>query len=898
MRRLAVVLAVVTLHGAPAAVARAVQEPQAALLQADPLVRLLADLENAIASGRAEDFRALAAPSLSSEDANRFLRASPGTGAEAVVRERARRPVTPGFDVVVDVLISRGRHGRIATWQLTVMPVPGTNERFALTALTELAAVDGLVRLRLDATRQFAVHDLSIDAPDLKLTLASGNAFVAETDNGVTAIVLRGRGSVRFTPSDPAEQGQVQLFARQPSIDTEIDSAFIRLNPAEFESLISAASLSERQVDARDLARAQEIFDDYSPRTFNLDLRTLSPDRWSLEPGRNSVVVEFRSRRHGWLTYARSPGEAEDISVFERGRGRNICVYASAPKLRERGRFYSEDTDEAYDVTHYALDLTFDPARGWISGRGSLRLRVKSGLATSLTIKLAQPLSVASVSSPHSGDLLALRIIGQNNVIVSLPRRLEPGAEIALDITYGGRLPPQPLDREAMAVQAQGVNQETPELILVPEPRFMYSNRVHWYPQAPVSDYATATLKLSVPSEYQIIASGTLRGASVASRGPNDSQVPARSMRTVEYGTDRPVRYLSCVISRFVPLGRTKVEVPSIAPPDGRDGAGVAGAVNLEVVATPRMTNRGRQLSARAAAILAFYASRIGEAPYPDFTLAAVDDNLPGGHSPAFFALLHQPLPTTPYSWASDPVAFDSVYPSFFLAHEIAHQWWGQAIGWKNYHEQWLSEGLAQYFAVLYAESDRGPDVLQSLLSEMRASTLPLLKQGPISLGYRLGHIRGEGAVFRAIVYNKSAVVLHMLRRLIGDEAFYAGLRQFYRDWRFQKAGTDDLRATFEAHTPMKLGRFFDRWVLGAAIPRVRVAVRPGPPGAPPVVHVEQLGEIFDFPLTVEVQYADGQNELLDLRITEAAVERPAGRNAAVRRVSVKDPLALVAIVR
>jgi len=80
-----------------------------------------------------------------------------------------------------------------------------------------------------------------------------------------------------------------------------------------------------------------------------------------------------------------------------------------------------------------------------------------------------------------------------------------------------------------------------------------------------------------------------------------------------------------------------------------------------------------------------------------------LEHDLPGGHSPGYFAALNQPLPTSPLVWRNDPAAFSS-FPDFFLAHELAHQWWGQAVGWKNYHEQWISEGFAQYFSALYAQ--------------------------------------------------------------------------------------------------------------------------------------------------------------------------------------------------
>ena len=75
----------------------------------------------------------------------------------------------------------------------------------------------------------------------------------------------------------------------------------------------------------------------------------------------------------------------------------------------------------------------------------------------------------------------------------------------------------------------------------------------------------------------------------------------------------------------------------------------------------------------------------------------------PGGHSPAYFSIINNAAPFSKLYWGNDPSAFAGV-PEFFLAHELAHQWWGQAVGWKNYHEQWISEGFAQYFSALYAQ--------------------------------------------------------------------------------------------------------------------------------------------------------------------------------------------------
>jgi hypothetical protein len=897
MRRVLLALCVLALQSASGFTAQSTSvQPQ----KPDAIGRLLRDLEQALQRGRAEDLRALTASGLPTEDADRLARTvAAGPPTAAFVRERARRQAENGYEVLADVLISRERVGRIATWLIAARPRGPTPDRYELTGFTEVAALDSLLRLALDTTRQFTVRNLSLELTDMSLKMHSGVAFVAESANGVTAVVLRGKGEAVFSPSDPAEQGQLRIFTggRSP-LATPIDAAFLRLNPAEFAERISNAMLVPApSVDPNELRRADEIFADLAPRSYNLDLRELTNERWSLEPSYGNFVAEFRSSRYGWLTYVRTPNDPDDISLFDRPRNRNVSIYASPEKLKVRGRFYSEDTDVPYDVERYSLDVAFDPARAFLTGRGTLRVKIRAAAVGTLTFRLAQQLTVEEVSSPQFGYLLALRVTGQNNLLVSLPRMVERGTELEFEVKYNGRLDPQSIDREALMPEGQN-RQDQPEITLAPEPRYLYSNRVFWYPQSQVSDYATATLRLTVPAEYQIVASGSLLNTSTAGGSP-DGRGGTRSTRTVEYVANRPARYLSCIISRFQPVGRTTVDLP-VAPAESgaTSGPGDVSKVNVNVISTQRVAGRNRALPSQLAEILTFYSKTIGDAPYPDFTVAALDDNLPGGHSPPYFAIWHQPLPTTPYSWSNDPVSFDTIYPSFFIAHETAHQWWGQAIGWKNYHEQWLSEGLAQYFATLYAGSERGPDVVRTLLTQMRESAEAVMSQGPISLGYRLGHVQNEGQIFRATVYNKSAVVLHMLRRLMGDEAFFTGIRQFYRDWRFSKAGTDDFRAIMETQTKLRLTRFFERWILGSTIPRIRVTPKIDADGKGAVVRIEQVGDAFDFPLTVVVQYADNTSEEMTVPVTDAIVEHKIALKSTARRIFARDPLTFVEIVR
>ena len=133
--------------------------------------------------------------------------------------------------------------------------------------------------------------------------------------------------------------------------------------------------------------------------------------------------------------------------------------------------------------------------------------------------------------------------------------------------------------------------------------------------------------------------------------------------------------------------------------------------------------------------MMAFYGTLVGEAPYPSLSIAVLESQIPGGHAPGYVAIINQPLPTSPFVWRDDPASFDD-FPDFFLAHELAHQWWGQAVGWQNYHEQWLSEGFAQYFAALFAERRRGPGVFGDIVRQLTRWTLAESDQGPVYLGY------------------------------------------------------------------------------------------------------------------------------------------------------------------
>jgi hypothetical protein len=643
-----------------------------------------------------------------------------------------------------------------------------------------------------------------------------------------------------------------------------VDGLMLRVPPGEAARHL-ASSLEPAPFDTRQFLKAAEIFRDENGRSFVLDLGDLASGTWSMLPMPGDLLAEIRTRKFGTLTYSRASRDAEDVTLFHRARRLNIASYASAARLAARGPFYSEDDDADYRVESYDIDSTFDPARRWLDGRTRLRLKVVAPSVSTLTLRLADSLAVTSVTAREYGRLLAVRVRGQNTLVVALPAPVTQGLGVTLDVAYTGLAVPQAADQEVIAPSP--AHQDEPDDIPLEE-SFLYSNQTFWYPQAPGLGFSTATLRLRVPQNYSCVASGELVETSKVGGGPR----PADQQRLFTFVAVKPARYFACLITPLVAGGARVLTV------GGAPGSALASSVRLEVKANPRLQRLAKPLADTAGEVLEFYASLMGDTPYPDATVAAIEWKMPGGHSPAYMTVINQPLPgTTTLPYKNDPAFFEG-FPEFYVAHELAHQWWGQAVGWKNYHEQWLSEGLSQYFAALYAGRARGTATFESVMRRFRQGAMDTVGEGPIYLGYRVGHLKGDSRIFRAVVYNKSAMVLHMLRRLVGDEAFFAGLRRFYRQWRFQKAGSDDLRVAMERESGRVLARFFERWIYGDGIPQVSytTAVEDGAPGREAVVRFEQAGEIYDVPVTVTVE-VEGQPSVdmlvrIDDRLAEARI--------------------------
>jgi len=870
---------------------------------ADPVAALLGRVEAAVLAGTPEQYLDLLSALADRSAAASFLKtvATPGL-TRVIIRERDRVELVgtlpgDGYRLLVEVLRESGPRADLTTWRLDVRR-RGSPSDWGILSQEVLTTLQGLHRLSLNARRQFVARDLVVSSEDLKLSVPEASVFMAETESGPTAYVILGRGEMRFSPAPRSERSQLRVVAGNEVLQAPFDGLFVRVHPSTASARVSAREMIERPVEPRDLKRAEDLFRQESVKSYGLDLGDLSADSWSLLPLPGDVLAEIRTRRFDTLTYTKSSDEVEDISVFDRRLRRNMSVYSSRAHLTRFSRSYYEEQGADYVVRSYDVSVVYNPNRRHLTGQARLAIETTASSASTLKIRLADSLNVDSIISPELGRLLSVRVRNQNTVVINLPTTVIKGYRLELIVRYSGRIESQEIDREAVAVSALQAQDQPPEEEEIPlEESYLYSNRSYWYPQALTLGYAPARISVILPEPWSAVASGEFESVAPP---PGPAPRGARR-REFTFVARQPVRYLSLLVGRFT---EPRIETISLKHLDemllaSRRPGVYYDEVELRVQTNPRQRARGRDVLRTTANILRFYTSLVGDFPYSALTGAVVERRLPGGHSPAYLSLVATPGPGSTLRWGDDPAALPN-FPDFFAAHELAHQWWGQAVGWKNYHEQWLSEGFAQYFAALWAERSLGRGVFNGIIRSMQQWSVQQSDQGAVYLGYRIGHYKGDSRLFRAVIYNKGAMVLHMLRRLVGDEAFFAGLRRYYNTWRFAKAGTDDFRRAVEAESGVDLERFFEQWIYGDAVPQVTFTSRiePRDGGSEAVLRFEQTGEIFDFAVTVTFEYPDNTTTSTVVKVTDQVVEVRVPVKGRPRRIDANRDMATVGVFR
>ena len=243
---------------------------------------------------------------------------------------------------------------------------------------------------------------------------------------------------------------------------------------------------------------------------------------------------------------------------------------------------------------------------------------------------------------------------------------------------------------------------------------------------------------------------------------------------------------------------------------------------------------------------LAFYSDSIG--PFSYEKLANIQSNSVSGGMEAASAILY----------SENSVSGDrSIRWRNVVIHEIAHQWFGNAVTEKDWDEIWLSEGFATYFTLLFIEHQYGRDEFVEGLRSSKVSIDTFYKKNP---DYRIVHdnLKDMKDVTTSQIYQKGSWTLHMLRGVVGTENFWKGIRNYYRKYRDSRATIDDFRHEMEEVSGKDLSVFFDQWLMKPGTLKLKGNWKFEKDTSQLIVQLDQIqndGSLFKMPIEIAVYY-------------------------------------------
>ena len=449
--------------------------------------------------------------------------------------------------------------GRVRQWRFRIEK---RGERFAIVEREELGQVDGLVHLSLDP-KGFRADGLVARLEDFELRMEKGTLFSAPPDLGPTALLFVGEGQVRVSPRPPAEREQLRQFCGRPTLVDRVGAAFIRLHPADLHRLLDQPRLEPDPEASRRWSTAQRFYREQSQKAFVLDT-SLPRSPWWLLPSLGDAVVTFETARRGTLTFGVAGSDPEDLTLFDRRKRLQICMYPSGG----RSTRYSEDDSRALDVLSHDLRVRFDPTTLSVSGEDTLRLRLLSPVST-LRLRLHDSLRVVSVTSPQGGSHLFFRVRDQGSLVVSLGPYAGRVGEVTLTVRYVGIHDPAPIDQEVLQVTPPPQMAPGEEDVFI-ERVPVYTNRTAWYPTRTTTPRPACASKRPPATSWSRGASSCARGWRAAAPSRNtgrtsrESTSPPRSAASRTWASGRRAVW-RCGPSAFpAPASRRS---PSCSPP-------------------------------------------------------------------------------------------------------------------------------------------------------------------------------------------------------------------------------------------------------------------------------------------------------------------------------------------
>ncbi len=676
------------------------------------------------------------------------------------------------------------------------------------------------------------VENLTLTRDRMRITLVDGTIEFTSAANGIVfGAAFKGRGKIEIAPPNAAEAQQLELFTKQKALSMDFTDATFSFTDGTFEEIakqvkwVNATDGSLGQLYQNRLREREDLAAEMVPRIFQ---GVLSENRQQSA----YFAADVKTTNFGWVLAKDDALALDDISV---GRYQswgssylNFDTWMEFPAGTVSGIQVDQNptAKDMFLVHRYNIDARVTGGADF-SATAKVDLQFQTAGERVALFQLIANLRVSSVKDAH-GVALAFfqprdpkdrpRSYG-DYVAVVLPQPTTEGEESTLTFEYAGKRMVKNVGTGSYFCPSYG-----------------------WFPET-ADEYATRAdfeMTFHSPKKFILVATGDKTGQSTDGNWTVTtwkSPVP-QAVAGFAFGDYKVLD---------TKVGDTAVEVygnrnasdrmsavEQIVNSDlpGQTGAGMPAMGSLDPATMLKTT------TVEIGNNLRVFENYFGPFPFPRLAVT----NIPYDYGQGWPMLLYlDEISFMDETQRHNLGITDQVRISdFFRAHEVSHQWWGHEVGWKTYHDQWLSEGFAEFSGNLYVEIRDGQ---KKYLDRLHTDRDEILQHnqfgheydslGPVWMGERLSSSLAPDG-YQRLIYNKGGYVLGMLRAMLQDphskapdQYFKEMMQDFTKSFSGKAASTEDFKAVVERHMTRvmdldgnhKMDWFFNEYIYSTGIP-------------------------------------------------------------------------------
>jgi hypothetical protein len=712
----------------------------------------------------------------------------------------------------------------------------------------------------MDPAKSAHVENVTITRDLVHITLVDGTIEFTRPANGVVfGAVFHGSGRLQVDPPNAVEMQQLYLFTKQPKVDLVFTDATFSFTDAFLDEVAKQVKWQNNGPASDDLyakrqAEREDLGAGYLPRLFK---SVLSPDRQRTA----YFLADFKTKERGWVEVRGDAMQLEEIRVgrwADVGAVRILDFWMNFPAAGRDPHHAYDDPSARQDflIPGYQISASVaDNADLNATARATLRPRYSGERV--LLFSLDSNLRLSSIKDAQGRDLEFFQSKERKDryqsygdyVAVVLKAPTEATREEVLEFQYGGKRVVFKVGSGNYFCKSFGWYHS------------MFNNELGVDAFAFRSDF---DLTFRSPKKYSLVATGNKTSDTTDGKEQITtwkSEIPLAAAGFV-YGDYKIVTDK---------VGDVEVQVYANRQPDDllqsiqhhfddptRDleaGPGGSHITNQPMAAIGILTPAalGKTINVETANTLRLFQNYFGPYPYKQLVVT----NIIGSYGQGWPGLLYLSWVTFLDSTQRNAIGIRNQVglTDFFRGHESSHQWWGHRVGWKSYHDQWLSEGFAEFSGKLYVEfrHDRKEFLAQfrrdkDLLRSRDIGGHQVDALGPIWLGQRIRSSETNPGSYQNLIYSKGGYVLQMLREQLADSRnpdpdhlFKDMMQDYCKTFDNKAASTEDFKSIVEKHMTRtmdidgnhKMDWFFNQYVYGIGFPEYtfRVSAEPTPDG-------------------------------------------------------------------